>query len=398
MKEDNQDTFQGFAVLTDEWGTIKKVLRIHPDFTGIIEPGKPLSTVVEHQSVQKFLTFLVTLRREKALFNWDLNVLRNGKIVDLYFIGGLIDGDSLIVASKSTVEAGILYEEFLKINNEQTDILRATLKQHAKEQDAYLEMTKLNNEMLNLQRDLQKKNSQLQRVLEERNQFIGMAAHDLRNPLGGVLSMAEILLEGECGPVTEEQIEYLGIIQETTAHMLEIVNQMLEITKIDSGKLELYYSDADLIGLIKRTISLNEPKAAKKEIAVHFDPPIPELHLTADQAKILQVLDNLLTNAIKFSHRKTNITIIVKEFETEAEVTVEDEGQGIPEEELPKLFTPFAKISVTGTSGEQSTGLGLAICKQIIEGHGGAIRVRSVPQKGSSFRFTLPLEPGPSAY
>jgi len=137
---------------------------------------------------------------------------------------------------------------------------------------------------------------------------------------------------------------------------------------------------------------LNSVLAAKKGIDIFFKPPSKLPELTFDENKIEQVLNNLIGNAVKFSHRGTRVFVRLESTAYEVTVSIEDEGQGIPVADLTKLFKPFSKASVRTTGGEQSTGLGLAIVRRIIEGHGGRVWVESEVGKGSTFSFTLPFE------
>jgi signal transduction histidine kinase len=372
-----------------------------------VEQGIYFSSLVDKDSIQKYLNFLFALKEEKALYDWEINIHSDSSVFSLYFVGSLIEDNLLlIVASDSRNDAGYFYDEIMRMNNEQTDMLRLSMKERAhqreypeqqsispEEQNLYWELSKLNNELTNVQRDLQKKNVQLQNLIEIRNRFIGMAAHDLRNPISGIFSMCQILSEDQLGPLTEEQKEYINTMKETAGHILELVNQMLEITKIESGKIDLQYQQTNIIDLIAKAVAFNKPKASKKEIPISFDPPEKELPIVVDRRKMYQVLDNLISNAIKYSNKGKPITLTVEPYPEYVRISVIDRGKGIPEKEMGQLFTPFAKLSVTSTAGEYSTGLGLAICKQIVEAHKGAIGAESTPGVGSKFYFTIPWEP-----
>jgi signal transduction histidine kinase len=249
-----------------------------------------------------------------------------------------------------------------------------------------------NNELSNLGRELQKKNAELVKLNDLKNQFLGMAAHDLRNPIGVILTYSDFILE-EAGKVLgEEHRQFLTTIHKSSDFMLSILNDLLDITKIESGRLELDLEPADLTALIDHNVTLNRVLAVKKSIQIQFQhdedlPPTP-----VDRGKIDQVLNNLISNAVKFSVAGT--TVVVRAFRSDGQVTVsvKDEGPGIPEEERQKLFRPFSRTSVQSTGGEKSTGLGLAIVKKIIQGHRGKIWVESGIGIGSTFYFTLPLE------
>jgi signal transduction histidine kinase len=173
--------------------------------------------------------------------------------------------------------------------------------------------------------------------------------------------------------------------------MLRLVTDLLHISKIEAGKLQLELKETDFSGLLERNVELNRLLAAQKQIDIQLsqEEDIPALRV--DAAKIEQVLNNLIGNAVKFSHPHTEVEVRAARRESDVVVNVRDEGQGIPAGELDRLFIPFASLSVRGTAGEQSTGLGLAIARRIVEGHGGEIWVRSEVGVGSTFSFSLPL-------
>lgn len=240
-------------------------------------------------------------------------------------------------------------------------------------------------------REIARKNDELKNLVEEKNRFMGMAAHDLRSPLGVILSFAE-LLESEIGPaLSDEHEKFLKIIKETSEFMIDLVDDLLDITSVEAGQLRLERKPVDLAGLIRNNVQRNALLGKRKQVAVIFEnsPSLPEIVL--DPSKLQQVLNNLINNAIKFSYPQTTVRIGVQPAEDFVTVSVADEGQGIPEAELEKIFQPFSSASVHATQGERSTGLGLAIVKRIVEGHGGRIWVKSLVSQGSTFSFTLPV-------
>lgn len=198
-------------------------------------------------------------------------------------------------------------------------------------------------------------------------------------------------MDGEFGELTGEQREYLSLMRDSAAHMQQIVDELLEITRDRTGTLQLNWERADLLELVDRSIALNRPNARRKEIGISREAEVESLPLQMDRVKITQVVDNLLSNAVKYSPPRTTVTLRVASSGETVTVEVEDQGQGIPEGEMAKLFEPFARLSVKATGGEKSTGLGLAVSKRIIEGHGGRIAARSTEGQGSTFSFSLPL-------
>ncbi|MFC1726867.1 sensor histidine kinase [candidate division KSB1 bacterium] len=255
---------------------------------------------------------------------------------------------------------------------------------------AQIKDTSTNNELL---KKIIDKYVQAERKLAElnrlKNKFLGIAAHDLRNPLASIISFSEIIRDEETGPVNEEQKEFLDLINKSGIQMLNLVNELLDVAVIESGELRIDSQVHSIKELLEERFKINSNIAAKKNIKLHTSfNEIPELRF--DRDKIAQVIDNLTSNAVKFSPPDTNIYLSLKFEKDKAVVSVRDEGPGISEEDRKKLFGEFQKLSARPTGGEKSTGLGLAIVKKIIEAHKGKIWVESKLNKGTCFYFTLP--------
>ncbi len=254
----------------------------------------------------------------------------------------------------------------------------------------YDELSQLNNDLANAYRDLAKKSAELSRLNDEKNRFLGMAAHDLRNPLDVILTYSEILLEEAAPRLDGDQVAFIETIRSSSELMLHIIEDLLDLAKIESGRLELDLARVDLVGLAERNVALNRALAAKKGTAIELrceEGPFPML---VDPPKIEQVLNNLIGNAVKFSPPGSTVEVRLSRRDGRAAVAVADQGPGVPPEELDRLFRPFERTRVRSTAGEKSTGLGLAIVKRIVEGHQGEIRVESGPEGGSVFVVTLP--------
>ena len=246
-------------------------------------------------------------------------------------------------------------------------------------------------ELENHKKKLEEQNETLRGLNEQKSKFLGIAAHDLRNPIGAINSFSSILMESGDDLSKEEKNEFLGLIKKSSKFSLQLLNELLDISKIELGKLELDIKQHDIEEIIRNTIKINKVFARKKDICIDF---IPDLNLnlvSIDKSKIEQVLNNLLSNAIKYSNPETVILVSVINENSSLKISVKDQGVGIPEKELKKLFTEFGKTSAKTTANESSTGLGLAIAKKIIIGHGGDISVNSKLGEGSEFLFTLPL-------
>lgn len=187
---------------------------------------------------------------------------------------------------------------------------------------------------------------------------------------------------------------FVGVIRDTSEFMLRMVNDLLDVATIEAGHLKLERQPGDLAALVMRSVALNLALAAQKDITVDCDLLQPLPTIAFDRGEIEQVLNNLIGNAVKFSHQGTVVQIRASAEGSVVTVAVRDQRQGIPPGDLPKLFEPFCRASVQATAGEQSTGLGLAIAHGIVEGHGGRMWVESEGGIGSPFSFTLPVPGG----
>ena len=390
---------RGIVLVCDRDGTIQRVVRDDLGLAGRVPVGSHVNDLVDSGVREKIGGFLAELQTREAAYDWEITVPVDGALQPLHFAGARLEPGYLVVAACSRHGLGHLNEELMRINNEQTNVVRSTSKELARvvEQRAerdhtvYEELSRLNNDMANLQRELAKKNAELEQLNQQKNRLLGMAAHDLRNPLGVISTYAEFLETDAAAVLNEEQREFVTTIKDTSEFMLRLITYLLDVSAIEAGQLNLDCQTADLARLIQHNVTLNRVLAAKKDIAIEFDPPAVLPRLSFDAGKIEQVLNNLISNAVKFSHRGTRVRIRLECTKDFAIVAVKDQGQGIPAADLSKLFKPFSKASVRSTAGEQCTGLGLAIVRRIIEGHGGRIWVESERGKGSTFFFTLPV-------
>ena len=223
------------------------------------------------------------------------------------------------------------------------------------------------------------------------NELLGMAAHDLRSPIGIIRGYGDFLLKDLGDLLTEQQISFLERILKSSRFMLRMLDDLLDLSRIESGELKLDPKPADLTRLVREHVELMRVIAERKGIRLVIEPAEEIPDLLIDKRKIEQVLDNMLTNAIKYSHPGTAITVSVMRSGDGVRVAVADQGQGIPAEQMGRLFKPFSRTTVRPTGDERSTGLGLAICRRIVEGHGGEIGVESEVGRGSTFFFVLPL-------
>ncbi len=392
------DTTKTILLSCDIKGIITKVLQNGYDFSERELNGKLFSSICAEANIQDAIQFLVDIKKNGVSIGTKLRIKGVPDDDLIIFGGGILDEQIVIIGT----DANLGIEKFLKglmeINNEQTNLLRTSNKNLSLSFDKnsndtahyFEELTKLNNEMASLQRELSKKNVELLALNNLKNKFLGMAAHDLRNPLGFIGNYCE-LLEDSKENLTEEQSEFVSMIKSLDNFMLNIVTDLLDISSIESGELKLNAELIDVIKLINNSVTFNRFVSQKKDIGISFKTSIESLNILIDKVKIEQVITNLISNAIKYSKPGTNISVEVNKMEKEVVVSVKDQGEGIEPQELELLFKPFQLTSTKSTAGERSTGLGLYIVKRIVEKHNGKIWVNSTPRIGSTFYFSIPI-------
>ncbi len=223
---------------------------------------------------------------------------------------------------------------------------------------------------------------------EVKNRFLGMAAHDLRNPLSAIRGMSELMLGSDWDKPRRNEL--LQVIYDSSDEMLRLVNELLDVAVIESGKLEIRLAPANLATLASNRMRLLAPAAEKKHIALEpVLETVPDSLL--DAVRIGQVIDNVVNNAIKFAPGGTTVRVAVRRVVDGLEFSVLDQGPGLSASDQQRLFGTFERLTAQPTGGEQSTGLGLAIAKKIVDAHRGTIQVRSELGYGAEFVVTLPF-------
>lgn len=270
------------------------------------------------------------------------------------------------------------------------------------------EITALNGQISNLQRDLTRINAEIKnknaelaetiqhlRQLDEfKNEIIGIAAHDLRNPTASIYTVSHYLLDERFAVPATEQQSMLHDILEQAQYMLRLLDDLLNVSQIESGHLTLELDDLALPAFIETTIKRHNQLAARKDTHVVVErAPGTGTYIFADPMRLRQVMDNLIDNAVKYSPPNSTIMLSVDAQPSGWRISITDQGPGLSPEEQSRLFQPFGRARSQPTGGERSTGLGLAISRRIITEHGGTIGVDSIVGQGSTFWFTLPDEP-----
>ena len=239
-------------------------------------------------------------------------------------------------------------------------------------------------------------NAELQRANQVKAEFLANMSHELRTPLNSILGFSQLLLEGDGGVLTQDQRQDVDIIASNGQHLLALINDLLDISKLEAGKAQLNRGEVDVEPLISECVesvsSLAKPK--KLELSFSVSPEVGRVF--ADGPKLKQVLLNLLGNAIKFTE-SGSVRVTAERQGAELRVSVRDTGIGVPLDDAERIFESFQQ-GQSGISGKyQGTGLGLAICRRLVEMHGGRIWVKSAPGQGSTFTFTIPQRALPDA-
>lgn len=252
------------------------------------------------------------------------------------------------------------------------------------------EMLKLNDEYADLTRELYKKNSELQKLNDLKNQFLGIAAHDLRNPIGNIISIASLLHEELYEKLSPKEKKFLTVIADLGEFGLNLLNDLLEISRIESNTKKLEVTKTDPNKLIREIIEFNKYYADSQNVSLIFKSPGRIQPVMTNKQAFHQILNNLISNAIKYSPEKTKVEVGVIPGETNHTFYVKDEGPGIPEKEQDKLFKPFSKTSLKPRGDEKSTGLGLWIVNMLVRSHSGNIWLESSEGTGTMIFFSIP--------
>lgn len=261
----------------------------------------------------------------------------------------------------------------------------AAIQKNAELEKAYRKLNIINEEM-------EHKNTLLEQLNREKNQLLGMAAHDLRNPLSIIQGFSQLIIERLKVSNDEESVKMLGRIKHSSSFMLQLINDLLDVSTIEAGEINLHISRFDLVSFLDEVIFLVSKLALAKQITLVKNCSLESLEISGDRNKIEQVFTNLLTNAIKFSNPSSEVNISLEANDKEIIFSIQDQGAGIPVEERDKLFKPFSKTSAKGTAGEPSTGLGLAIVNKIVLAHKGRVWVESEVGVRTTFFVALPRQ------
>ena len=279
-------------------------------------------------------------------------------------------------------------EQRKRLSGESKDTLRAM----ADETGIALENALLYLELQGHILELEKANLELRGLDEMKSNFISAVTHELKQPLALIGGYAQTIYDYYDNLTFEEEMHCLRVIMERTQFLASLVEDLLDISMLEMGMIRLQSEELDLVALVRKAAEEYVTSRVRQQVIVDFPPDFPTL--IADARRIEQVLSNLLSNAVKFSGGEGDIGVSGKVAGGRVQVCVEDEGVGIDPSQLDKIFDRFYQADATSSRPYPGVGLGLFICREIIEAHNGRIWAENRPEGGSAFVFELPLDPG----
>ncbi len=393
----NPRHFDVLAFRCDAAGIVEEIVADDLGLNCPLAAGQSMLSIIDPPSHQKAMQFLDTVVARRAASGWELTVVSDSRPFAAVFSGAMQKERLFIVVGRSARDITDVVETLEQINNEQLNNFRMAFRdQHDSfdrrvrtDAQAYEQLSRLNNELSNTQRELAAKSTELTRLNEEKNRFLGMAAHDLRNPLTVILGYANYLTMDGVESDPEKKRMYTEI-EGSSRFMLDLINDLLDVSRIESGRREVEISTFDAADLMNQRARVFLPFAAAKKIELRVQTTGPVM-MTSDAGKLRQIVSNLIGNAIKYSNADTTIDVTLRVEGAHLLIDVKDQGIGIPSDQLEKIFQPFVRLGKSGTAGERSTGLGLSIVAELVSVIGGRIRVESEFGVGSTFHVTVPL-------
>jgi signal transduction histidine kinase len=366
---------EGIALVCDREGAVRDVVLSRLEGA---EVGGSVCDSVDASSVEACTIFIRTAAREGFARSTPLRLGTR----DVHCFAFCTNDELRIVAVVDITGAGEFAEQagFDDLARE----IRRTHSTYA----LYEELARVNNELVTAQRELARTVAELKRLNAFKDEILGMAAHDLRNPLTANAGFISFLIEDSEG-MTEDNLLLLDRLRSNSRYMLRLVNDVLDFAAIESGHVRLNLEETALEPLVGSVVETMRIVAAGKQVEVRYFPEKTLPPVRVDRIKLSQAVQNLVANAVQYSPNGARVDVRLHGARDGVEIEVEDGGPGIPPEELSELFKPFRRLSTSTLAKQRSVGLGLAIVRRQVEAHGGSIDVRSEVGKGSVFTIRL---------
>ncbi len=273
-----------------------------------------------------------------------------------------------------------------------TAIIRDVTERKRAEEQIRSMHQRFTHELTETNRQLEQRNLEVEKANRLKSEFLASMSHELRTPLHTIIGFSELLAEETQGPLNDKQKRFLGHIHRDSLHLLELINDVLDLSRIEAGRLELHCDVFPVAPALEEALLIIRPSAANKEIPLVVE-IADGLTVYADRIRFKEIFLNLLSNAVKFTPKGGKITVRGEERPDDVYFAVIDTGIGIAPEDQEAIFDSFYQVGSTTKGVREGTGLGLAIVRHLVAGQGGSIWVESEPGRGSSFQFTLPAEP-----
>ncbi|HEY0156541.1 MAG TPA: HAMP domain-containing sensor histidine kinase [Thermoanaerobaculia bacterium] len=366
---------EGIALLCAPDGTVRKL--VLSNLTGA-DPGESLCASVDAASTEACAIFLRSAARAGFARSMPLRLGTR----DVHCFGLCADDELRVVA---VVDLHVAAE--VADAAELPDLARE-IRRTESTYELYEQLARVNNELVTAQRELARTVAELKRLNAYKDEILGMAAHDLRNPLAANAAFVTFLLE-DSQAMTEDNVMLLERLRSNSRYMLRLVNDVLDFAAIESGRVRLNLEETPLEPLVRDVVETMRIIAVGKQVTVRFsvEGAVPEL--AVDRIKLSQAVQNLVGNAVQYSPAGASVDVRLRGGDGGVTIEVEDRGPGIPPEEVSELFKPFRRLSTASLAAHRSVGLGLAIVRRQVEAHGGTIQVRSEVGKGSVFTIHL---------
>jgi PAS domain S-box-containing protein len=293
------------------------------------------------------------------------------------------------------VETTLLKKDYGEIPIEKT-VAKVVIDEKIMVLEMFYDISKrqqLQKDLINQRDTLKIRAQELTAANKTKTEFLANMSHELRTPLNSIIGFSEILHDLTFGPLNEKQLKYISNVLTSGNHLLTLINDILDLSKVEAGKMELVYDEFVVSTVINEIKTLVISIASKKNIMINVITYEKLITIHADGGKFKQILFNLMSNAIKFSPNGGSVTIDAKCINDMVQIAITDTGIGISKEDQKKLFQPFVQVDASTSRQFEGTGLGLALVKRFVGLHGGKVWIESEPGKGSTFTFTIPIQP-----